>query len=121
MMMLESREKVIIDSEENLHLLPNVPKPKGFLCLPVYRISSGYGKFHYSVVCRLPYYNDREMGMPATCIYMYLYVFTCENISKSIAFFSDRRFASLPPGQILFQSVISFYSLTAFNSSSQIC
>ena len=85
MMMLESREKVIIDSEENLHLLPNVPKLKGFLCLPVYRISSGYGKFHYSVVCRLPYYNDREMGMPATeihvftCIYMYLHVRTSAN------------------------------------------
>ena len=85
MMMLESREKVIIDSEENLHLLPNVPKLKGFLCLPVYKISSGYGKFHYSVVCRLPYYNDREMGMPATemhvftCIYMYLHVRTSAN------------------------------------------
>ena len=26
MMMLESREKVIVDLEENLHLLPNGPK-----------------------------------------------------------------------------------------------
>ena len=76
MKMLESREKVIIDLEENLQLLPMFQN-LGFLCLKgTQRISSDYGKLHYII------------------LHYTLHVRTSAN---QLHYFPDWRFASLPP------------------------
>ena len=64
MKMLESREKVIIDLEENLQLLPMFQN-LGFLCLKGTLIMENYITLHYIT----------------------LHI-TCQNISESIALFS---------------------------------
>ena len=60
MKMLESREKVIIDLEENLQLLPMFQN-LGFLCLKgTQRISSGCGKLHYITLYYITHYMSEH-------------------------------------------------------------